>query len=200
MNVKQGLPKTIPERQRRLLDQLRRCIRDKHYSLSTERTYVYWTKWYIRFRGLRHPANMGPNEIRTFLSYLNNDRNIAASTYSQALCALLFPYKEVLRIELPWIGGISRPKRPPKRPSIPTQTEVMLLLEQMSAVYRLIVQMLYGTGMRLSESAQLRIKDVDLQRREVLVRAGKGGKDRITVLPLSLVQPLRDRIRHYRSI
>lgn len=191
---------TIAEKQPRLLDQLRRCIRDKHYTLSTERTYVYWAKWYIRFHGLRHPADMGPNEIRSFLSYLNNDRHIAGSTYSQALCALLFLYKEVLGIDLPWIEGLSRPKRPPKRPVVLTQTEVKLVLEQMSGVYQLVARMLYGTGMRLFECAQLRIKDVDLQRREVLVREGKGGKDRITVLPLSLVQLLREQIGVARAI
>jgi integrase len=143
---------------------------------------------------------MGPNEIRSFLSFLNNDRQIAGSTYSQALCALLFLYKEVLGIELAWIEGISRPKRPPKRPVVLTQTEIKLVLEQMGGVYRLVAQMLYGTGMRLFECAQLRIKDVDLQRREVLIREGKGGKDRITVLPLSLVQPLREQIGIARAI
>jgi hypothetical protein len=113
--VKDGTVSVSTEKPPRLLDQLRRCIRDKHYTLSTERTYVYWARWYIRFHGLRHPANMGPNEIRSFLPYLNNDRQIAGSTYSQALCALLFLYREVLGIELPWIDGISRPRRPPGR-------------------------------------------------------------------------------------
>jgi integrase len=157
-------------------------------------------KWYIRFHGLRHPADMGPNEIRSFLSYLNNDHHLAGSTYSQALCALLFLYKEVLGIDLPWIEGISRPKRPPKRPVVLPRTEVKLVLEQMRGVYQLVARMLYGTGMRLFECAQLRIKDVDLQRREVLVREGKGGKDRITVLPLSLVQLLREQIGAARAI
>jgi integrase len=143
---------------------------------------------------------MGPNEIRSFLSYLNNDRHIAGSTYSQALCALLFLYKEVLGIDLPWIEGPSRPKRPPKRPVVLPRTEVKFVLEQMSGVYQLVARMLYGTGMRLFECAQLRIKDVDLQRREVLVREGKGGKDRITVLPLSLVQLLREQIGAARAI
>lgn len=104
------MSETIPERQPRLLDQLRRCIRDKHYSFSMERTYVYWAKWYIRFHGLRHPANMGPEEIRAFLSYLNNERQIAGATYSQALWALPLLYKEVQASELPWIEGISRPR------------------------------------------------------------------------------------------
>ncbi len=143
---------------------------------------------------------MGPNEIRTFLSYLNNDRQIAGSTYSQALCALLFLYKEVLGIDLPWIEGVNRPQRPPKRPVVLTQIEVKLVLNQMSGVYQLVARMLYGTGMRLFECMQLRIKDVDLQRREVLVREGKGGKDRITILPLSLVQALREQFGVARAM
>src|ERR1700738_3208233 len=102
---------TIPEQQPKLLDQLRRCIVGKHYSLSTDRTYVYWAKWYIRFHGLHHPTDMGPEKIRAFLPYLKNDRQIAGSTYSQTSCALLFLYKEVLGIKLPWIDAISPPKR-----------------------------------------------------------------------------------------
>jgi integrase len=143
---------TIPEWQPKLLDQLRRCIVDKHYNHSTERTYVYWEKWYIRFHGLHHPADMRSEENRAFLSFLNNDRHIAGSTYSQALCALLFLYKEVLGSELPWMEGINRPKRSPKRPAVLTQTEVKLVLDQMSGVYQLIARMLYGTGTRLFES------------------------------------------------
>lgn len=191
---------TISDRQPKLLDQLRHCIRNRHYSLSTERTYVYWARWYIRFHGLRHPKDMGADEIRAFLSYLNNERNIAGATFSQALCALLFLYKEVLSIELPWIEGISRPKRAPKKPCVLTQIEVKLVLDQMTGLYQLIGRLLYGTGMRLIECAQLRIKDVDLQRREILIREGKGGKDRITVLPLSLVQPLRQQIAESRRL
>ncbi|WP_334188264.1 integron integrase [Noviherbaspirillum sp.] len=198
--MNQGTSETIAETRPRLLDQLRRCIREKHCSLSTERTYVYWAKWYIRFHGLRHPADMGPAEIRSFLSYLNNERQIAGSTYSQALCALLFLYKEVLGIDIPWIEGISRPKRPPKLPVVLTQTEMKLVLDQMSGIYQLVARMLYGTGMRLLECAQLRIKDIDLQRREVLVRDGKGGKDRVTILSLSLVQPVREQIGAARAV
>jgi integrase len=179
---------------------MRRRIRDKHYSLSTERTYVYWARWYIRFHGLRHPRDMGPEEIRAFLSYLNNERQIAGATHTQALCALLFLYNEVLNIELPWIDGVSRPKRPPKRPTVLTQTEVNLVLAQMEGVYQLIARLLYGAGMRLSECAQLRIKDIDFQRREITIRAGKGGKDRMTMLPLSLVQPLRAQIDLAREL
>lgn len=143
---------------------------------------------------------MGPEEIRAFLSYLNNERRIAGATYTQALCALLFLYKEVLKVELPWIEGVSRPKRPPKRQTVLTQAEVNLVLSQMDGVHQLIACLLYGTGMRLSECAQLRIKDVDFQRREITIQAGKGGKDRMTMLPLSLVQPLREQIECARTL
>ncbi|TFV92322.1 integron integrase [Oxalobacteraceae bacterium OM1] len=191
---------TLPERPPKLLDQLRRRVRDKHYTLSTERTYVYWARWYIRFHGLRHPADMGPEEIRAFLSYLNNERQVAGATFRQALCALLFLYKEVLGIELPWIDGVEPPKRVAKRPTVLTQTEVGLVLAQLEGVYQLIGRLLYGTGMRLMECAQLRIKDVDFQRREIMVRDGKGGKDRITMLPLSLVQPLQAQVATARRL
>ncbi|MEN3293357.1 MAG: hypothetical protein V7642_2610, partial [Burkholderiales bacterium] len=177
-----------------------RCIREKHYSLRTERAYVYWARWYIRFHGLRHPRDMGGPEIQAFMSFLVNHRHISGSTHTQALCALLFLYKTVLEIELPWIEGIHRPKRAPKRPVVLTPQELNLVFAQMAGVHQLFAQMLYGTGMRLSECAGLRIKDVDFQRREITIREGKGGKDRVTMLPLSLVAPLRGQIDRSRSL
>ncbi|HVL77320.1 MAG TPA: integron integrase [Noviherbaspirillum sp.] len=184
----------------KLLDVLKRCIGDKHYSLSMEKAYVYWCRWYVRFHDLRHPRDMGAEQVRAFLSHLVNERNVAGATYTQALCALLFLYKEVLKIDLGWIEGVNRPKRPPKRPTVLTQQEVTLVLEQMDGVHQLIARLLYGTGMRVSECAQLRIKDVDFGRREITVRQGKGGKDRMTMLPLSLVQPLREQVATARAL
>lgn len=178
----------------RLLDQLRRCIRDNLYSLRTERAYVYWAKWYIRFHGLRHPKEMGGPEIQLFMSYLVNERKVAGATYTQALCALLFLYKKALNIDVPWIDGISRPKKPARRPTVLTLQEIELVFSQMEGVYALIARLLYGTGMRLMECAQLRVKDVDFQRREITIRQGKGGKDRFTMLPLALISPLREQI------
>jgi integrase len=167
-----------PAQPSKLLDQLRRCIRDNYYSVRTERAYVYRARWYIRFHRLRHPMDMGTSEIQAFMSYLVNERKVAGATYTQALCALLFLYKKLLKIELPWIDGISRFKKPAKRPTVLTRQEVDMIFAQMSGTYGLIARLLYGTGMRLMECAHLRVKDVDFQRREILVREGKGGKDR----------------------
>lgn len=183
----------------KLLDQLRRCIRDKHYSLRTERVYVYWARWYIRFHGLRHPADMGAPEIQIFLSYLANDRKVSVSTHHQALCALLFLYKNVLQIDLPWLDNLHRPVKPVRRPTVLTRQELERVFAQMEGIYLLIARLLYGTGMRLMECAQLRVKDVDFERREITIREGKGGKDRLTMLPLSLVQPLREQIAHAKT-
>jgi integron integrase len=178
----------------KLLDRLRRCIHDKHYSPQTERAYVFWARWYIHFHGLRHPANMGAPEIHSFLSYLANDRHVSISTHHQALCALLFLYKTVLHIELPWMDNVVRPVKAVRRPTVLTKEELERVFAQMTGRYLLIARLLYGTGLRLMEGAQLRIKDVDFERREIIVRQGKGGKDRVTMLPLSLAQSLREQI------
>jgi len=137
---------------------------------------------------------MGAPEIQAFLSYLANERNVSVSTHHQALCALLFLYKNVLQIELPWLDNVQRPSKPARRPTVLTRQELELVFAKMEGVYLLIARLLYGTGMRLMECAQLRIKDVDFQRREITIRQGKGGKDRITMLPLSLLQPLREQV------
>ncbi|WP_051155344.1 integron integrase [Noviherbaspirillum massiliense] len=192
-------PLLASEQRPKLLDQLRRCIRDKHYSLRTERVYVYWARWYIRFHGMRHPAEMGAAEIHAFLSFLANERKVSVSTHHQALCALLFLYKNVLQIELPWLDQVTRPVKPVRKPTVLTRQEIERVFARLEGVYLLIAQLLYGTGMRLMECAQLRIKDVDFQRREITVRQGKGGKDRLTMLPLSLVQPLREQAARARQ-
>jgi len=143
--------------------------------------------------------DMGARKIQVFMSYLVNERSVAGATYTQALCALLFLYRKVLQIELPWIEGISRPGKAPRRPTVLTSQKIDLVLGQMEGVYALIARLLYGTGMRLMECAQLRIKDVAFQCREIPGRQGKGGKDHVTMLPLSLVQPLRDQIAQART-
>jgi site-specific recombinase XerD len=141
--VTQSIPAvTRNARPPKLLDQLRCCIRDRHYSLRTEEAYVYWARWFIRFHGLRHPAEMGAAEVQAFLSYLANDRQVAASTHKQALCALLFLYKQVLQMEPPWMEQLHRPTRPPRRLTVLTSAEVNSLLGTMSGTYALIARLL----------------------------------------------------------
>jgi integron integrase len=183
----------------KLLDQVRRRIRDKHYSLKTEEAYVYWIRWYIRFHSLKHPMDMGAEEVKAFLSYLTNERKVSVSTHKQALCALLFLYKQVLEIDFPWLDDIYRPNRPPRLPTVLTEWEVSAVFAKMSGVHALMARLMYGTGMRLMECMTLRVKDIDFGRREIIIREGKGNKDRITMLPLALVQPLREQLERARS-
>ncbi len=189
-----------PAKPPKLLDQVKRCIRDKHYSLRTEEAYVYWIRWYIRFHGLRHPMDMGAVEVKAFLSYLTNERSVSVSTHKQALCALLFLYKQVLETDFPWLDDIYRPKRPPRLPTVLTEWEVVAIFAEMGGVHALMARLLYGTGMRLMECVRLRVKDVDFGRREIIIREGKGNKDRVTMLPLALVAPLREQIACARSV
>jgi integrase len=160
---------------------------------------VYWARWYIRFHGLRHPAEMGAPEIEKFLSYLANERSVSVSMHHQALCALIFLYKQVLQIELPWLDNAKRPTKQARRPTVLTREEIERIFAEMNGMYLLIARLLYGTGMRLMECAQLRVKDVDFQRREITIREGKGGKDRMTMLPLSLAQPLREQVERAKE-
>jgi len=194
------LKPALPDKAPKLLEQVKRCIRDKHYSLRTEESYVYWIRWYIRFHQLRHPLEMGVDEVRAFLSYLANERQVSVSTHKQALCALLFLYKQVLGCDLPWLNDLHRPNRAPRLPSVLTEREVAAVLAQLDGVHGVIGRLLYGTGMRLMEGMMLRIKDVDFDRREIRIRFGKGGKDRVTMLPLALVAPLRRQIQHARTL
>jgi integron integrase len=176
----------------KLLDQLRARIRVKHYSIRTEQAYVQWVKRYLFFHGMRHPNEMGKSEVEAFLTALAVERNVAASTQGQALAALLFLYKEVLKIELPWLDEVTRAKRPAKLPTVLTRNEVRNLVERVDdPLMTLIVQLLYGTGMRLLEGLRLRVKDVEFTRREILIRDGKGAKDRVTMLPELLVDRLK---------
>jgi integron integrase len=183
----------------KLLEQVKRCIRDKYYSLRTEEAYVYWIRWYIRFHGLKHPMDMGAEEVKAFLSYLTNERHVSVSTHKQALCALLFLYKQVLQTDFPWLDEVYRPNRPPRLPTVLTEWEVSAVLNEMKGRHALVAKLLYGTGMRLMEGLMLRVKDVDFGRREIIVREGKGKKDRVTMLPLALVNPLKEQIQYARS-
>lgn len=182
----------------RLLEQMRAAIRTKHYSLATEKNYLQWAKRFILFHGKRHPADMGAPEVETFLSALATERNVSASTQNQAMHAILFLYRDVLHVDLPWLDGITRAKAPKRLPSVLTQQEIAALLAHVSGTNGLIIKLLYGTGMRIKECLRLRIKDVDLARRIITIREGKGNKDRVTMLPASLVEDLIQHIDERR--
>ena len=184
----------------RLLDALRDRIRLRHYSLRTERAYVQWARRYIRFHGRRHPRELREADVTAFLGSLATVGGVSASTQNQALAALLFLYKEVLGIELAWLENIPRARRPRRLPTVLTREEAHRVLAQMSGTHALMARMLYGTGMRLTECLCLRVKDLELERREILIREGKGGKDRVTVLPASLVESLRDHLVRVRAL
>lgn len=176
----------------KLLDQVRDRVRLKHYSLRTEQAYVGWIKRYIIFHNKRHPEEMGKLELESFLTSLAVERNVSASTQTQALSALLFLYKEVLAQEFPWLEDVTRAKTPARLPTVLTREEVKLLFKYIDdPAMDLIVRLLYGTGMRLLECLRLRMKDVEFTRREIVVREGKGKKDRVTMLPDSLADQLR---------
>ena len=177
--------------QQPLLEQLRGKIRLKHYSIRTEDAYVDWVRRFILYHGKRHPLEMGAKEVETFLTHLAVQGNVAASTQNQAKSALLFLYRDVLGSELPWLEGVQSAKRPQRLPVVLTEEEVEALLSRMSGATGLVARLLYGSGLRLLEAARLRVKDLDLDRLEILVRDGKGGKDRVTMVPESLREPLR---------
>ncbi len=175
----------------RLLDQVRERIRYKHYSIRTERAYVDWAKRFILFHDKRHPREMGAAEVEAFLSHLANEGNVAAATHQQALSALLFLYKQVLGVELPWLDEIGRPKKPQRLPTVLTSNEVQRLFAHLDGTHGLMARLIYGSGMRLMECVRLRVKDLDFERREIVVREGKGDKDRVTMLPAALAPELR---------
>src|SRR5437879_5920412 len=188
------LPGASPAGKPKLLEQVRRLLRLRHYSLRTEEVYLAWMKRFILFHGKRHPRELGERDISAFLSGLAVEGKVAASTQNQALSALLFLYKEVLGRELAFIGGVVRVKRPPKLPVVLSPAEVRAVLAQLTGQYRLMADLLYGSGLRLLECLRLRVKDMDLQYLHIVVRDSKGGKDRRTMLPVSVVPALRDHL------
>lgn len=188
------------QRQPRLLDRVRERIRVKHYSRSTEKTYIYWIRWYIHHHGLRHPKDMGATEVEAFLSHLATVRQVSAGTQNQAMHALLFLYREVLEIDLPWLDGITRAKPSKRIPTVLTQSETRALLANVDGLPGLIIRLLYGTGMRLMEGLRLRVKDIDFAGRIITVRDGKGAKDRAVMLPYSVAEPLRHHLDDVKRI
>lgn len=198
--VKRDTP-TVPHEQPRpvkLLDQVRERICVLHYSRATEKTYLYWIKFFILHNQKRHPKDMGAAEVEAFLSHLATQRDVAASTQNQAMHAILFLYKQVLGIELPWLDSITHAKPSKHLPVVLTQSETQRLLSATRGTAGLVVRLLYGTGMRLMEGLRLRVKDVDFDRRQITIRAGKGNKDRVTMLPDSLITDLRAHLTERR--
>ncbi|SMF95696.1 integron integrase [Methylomagnum ishizawai] len=190
----------LPAAKPKLLDQVRNAIRLRHYSLRTERAYVDWTRRYILFHNKRHPKDMGADEIVAFLTHLAVERTVASSTQNQALAALVFLYKEVLGIDLPWLDGIERAKRPQRLPTVLTVRETGAVLEKLEGTLGLMARLLYGTGMRLMECVRLRVKDVDFPMRQITLRDGKGAKDRVTMLPALLADPLKAHLQRVRAL
>jgi integron integrase len=184
----------------RLLDSVRDAVRRRHYSRRTEETYVHWIKRFIYFCGKRHPRELGAAEVTAFLNHLAREREVAASTQNQALSALLFLYREALGTPLPWLDELERPQRPARLPTVLTQDEVGRLLGGMRGVRWLMASVLYGAGLRLRECLTLRVKDVDFGYCQILVRDGKGAKDRVTMLPAPLIEPLKQQIGRARTL
>jgi integron integrase len=183
----------------RLLDRVHDTIRRKHYSIRTEQAYVDWIKRFIFFHDKQHPKFLGATEVEVFLTHLAVDREVAASTQNQAQSALLFLYREILGVELPWLDHVERAKRPIKLPVVLTTQQVAQVLNRLKGTHQLIGRLMYGTGLRILEALRLRVKDVDFQRKEILVRDGKGLKDRITMLPRGMLRPLQAHLEQVRA-
>jgi len=184
----------------KLLDSLRQAIRVRHYSIRTEDTYVDWVRRFILFHGKRHPRDMGATEVAAFLTHLAVDRGVAPSTQNQAKSALLFLYREVLQTEMRWLDEVVAAKVHRRLPVVLTPSEARALLHELSGTMGLICSMLYGTGVRVLEGLRLRVKDVGFERREIVVRDGKGGKDRVTVLPENLILPLQRQLSKAKAL
>ena len=184
----------------KLLDQVRGKIRLKHYSIRTEQAYVDWIRRFILFFGKRHPRDLGAAEVEQFLTHLAVEGKVAASTQSQAKSALLFLYREVLDNALPWLDNVERAKVPKRLPVVLTREEVMAVLTRLEGTHWLVASLLYGTGLRIMEALRLRVKDVEFSRKEILVRDGKGFKDRVTMLPVALAAPLAEHLKRVKAL
>jgi integron integrase len=193
-------PATTQASKPKLLDQVRDAIRVRHYSYRTEEAYVGWIKRFILFHGKRHPAEMGKEEIERFLTSLAVDRRVAASTQNQALASILFLYKHVLDKEMAWLDDLVRAKRPERLPVVLTRQEVESLLAALDGVSWIMAMLLYGSGLRLMECLRLRVKDIEFSRHEVLVREGKGNKDRVTMLSSTVVPKLTAHLARVREV
>ena len=174
----------------RLLDQVRSVLRVRHYSYRTERSYVSWIVNYIRFHNLKHPDSLPNSAITQYITHLAVNRNVSPSTQTQALCALVFLYREILNRDIGQLEGLSWSRKPRRLPTVLTKNEVQVILNELEGTSKLIACLMYGTGMRLMEALRLRVKDIDFERNEIIIRCGKGAKDRVTMLPLTLKKSL----------
>jgi len=184
----------------RLLDEVRLSIRRKHYSHRTEQSYIYWIRYYIRFHKLRHPREMRETEVRLFLDHLAVSRKVSASTQNQALCAILYLYREVINEPLDLIQGVTRAKPTGYLPVVLSRSEVSAVLGQLAGVCHLLASLIYGTGLRVTEAITLRVTDIDFDYARITVRSGKGDRDRVTMLPDILRQPLWEHLARVRDI
>jgi len=186
---------------KKLLDQYRETLRSKHYSRRTEETYLKWVRQYIRFNEMRHPRQLGISEINAFITHLAVQRNVSASTQNQALSAVVFLYRNVLNIPLDEAGlRFVRPNKPKRVPTVLSKTEAKIVIEKMEGVYRMMAQLMYGSGLRLMECIRLRVKDLDFANRQIIVRDGKGEDDRVTMFPDVLLEPLRLHLKQVKAI
>lgn len=193
------LPGASGTRNPKLLDQVRDVLRLKHFSLRTEQAYIGWIRRFILFHGKRHPREMAEAEVTEFLTSLARDGQVAAATQNQALSALLFLYLEVLKQEIGWLDGVERVKRPARLPVVMTRDEVRKVFAHLHGTPRLMAGLLYGSGLRLMECVRLRVKDVDFGYARIVVRDGKGAKDRVTMLPVNLAAPLRRHLERMQA-
>jgi integrase len=184
----------------KLLDRLRESLRSRHYSRRTEEAYCHWVRRFIFFHKVRHPAEMGEEEINAFLSHLAVRENVSASTQNQALCALLFLYRQVIGREIGQLGEVVRARKPKRLPVVMTRAEVKAMLSHLHGDRLLMAGLMYGAGLRLMECLRLRVQDIDFEKRELLIRDGKGSKDRRAILPASLVEPLQEHLRQVRKL
>lgn len=193
--------KNLPVEQKpKLLDEVREAIRTRHYSLKTEEAYVHWIKRFILFHNKRHPRDMREREINQFITHLAVKENVSASTQNQALCAIVFLYKQVLKIELGDFGTIVWAKKRETEPVVFTKKETKAVLDQLSGMNWIMANLLYGAGLRLTECLQLRVKDIDFEYNQIAVRDSKGNKDRITVLPQVVKQPLQEHLKTVKKL
>jgi integron integrase len=190
----------LPNPKLRFLDQCREVLRFKQMALRTEESYVDWIRRFIVWGGKRHPREMGTDEVRGFLTHLAAERNVAAATQNQALNALVFLYREVIGGELGWLDGFEPAKRGARLPEVLSRAEVQAVLEQLAGTQGLIARLLYGTGLRLLEGLRLRVKDIDFARNQIMVRSGKGDKDRVTMVPECLQAELRAHLHRVREL